>query len=117
MKLRTDFVTNSSSSNFVCISCGTEQACGRNDCMSDLDWVSCENYHEICPHCKEDLEVIDGEVPETSCPGCQLDDTLIGNVLNYIYKTRGLSYAELMKEIKERFKSDESLFKKFLKEK
>lgn len=50
MKYRKDFVTNSSSSSYVCEICGAE-ASGWDIGLSDAEMVECENGHTICESC------------------------------------------------------------------
>jgi len=46
MKIRTGFVSNSSSSSFTCDICGAEES-GRDLCLSNLEWFECEGGHTI----------------------------------------------------------------------
>lgn len=47
MKFRKDFVTNSSSSSYVCEICGRSE-CGMDMSLSDAEMVCCTNGHTIC---------------------------------------------------------------------
>jgi hypothetical protein len=47
MKIRKGFVSNSSSSSFVCDVCG-EQVSGWDMCLSEADMFECENGHTVC---------------------------------------------------------------------
>ena len=53
MKFRKDFVTNSSSSSYVCEICGRSES-GWDMCLSDCEMMECVNGHVFC--CDEALE-------------------------------------------------------------
>ena len=47
MKIRSSFVTNSSSSSYICEVCGGVES-GYDMCLSDANMVECENGHVFC---------------------------------------------------------------------
>ena len=53
MKFRKDFVTNSSSSSYVCEICGNVES-GMDMCLSDAGMMKCVNSHVFC--CDEALD-------------------------------------------------------------
>ena len=60
MKRRIGFVSNSSSSSFVCCICG-EECSGVNMTLMDAEMVECERGHVVCNECMNELT---GEIDE-----------------------------------------------------
>ena len=52
MKIRKGFVSNSSSSSFVCSICGEIES-GMDACLSDFDMIQCVNGHEFHTSCSK----------------------------------------------------------------
>jgi len=142
MKIRTGFVSNSSSSSFTCSVCG-ETYSGMDTSPSDFEMFECKNGHYICDEHKieltdkqkekilkqeapdiegEDLDekwdnFIDdccGESPIEECPICQLKEFDNADLATYFYKSRNLTKQSLSEEVKSKFKSY-SEFRDYLK--
>lgn len=56
MKIRNGFVSNSSSSSFICDVCGTVE-CGYDASMSDFGMINCENGHTLHERCVQNLTI------------------------------------------------------------
>lgn len=127
MKIRSGFVSNSSSSSFICDVCGENQS-GYDMCISDAEMWQCVNGHTFCESHKLMVEVEvqtdDEEYDEDdrygakveTCPICQfvaLEETA---ALNYLIKSNGTTRTKLLAEIKENFKTYKD-FVEFLKAK
>lgn len=89
MKIRSGFVSNSSSSSFVCDFCGREDS-GMDYCLEDAEMFECEHGHTFCEDeilmpentsWAEEFEKLEEEnpevyyeyrygVPEKFCPVC-----------------------------------------------
>jgi len=61
MKIRTGFVSNSSSSSFICHVCG-EEFQGMDLCPSDADCAQCENGHIMCNSHLKDIDMTPEQV-------------------------------------------------------
>lgn len=111
MKIRTGFVSNSSTSSFICDVCGEEYT-GWDATPSEFDCDSCEDGHIWCrSHEWEDLKMTDeqmdecsksggGELPTEFCPICQFKVYSECEMAGYLEKTREVSRDEVFKKIK-----------------
>lgn len=115
MKIRNGFVSNSSSSSFVCNVCG-EHFEGMDLCPSDVDCTYCVNGHIICnehiidPVDGSDAEFDHGEdgegfysnheIKEECCPICRFDTYSDEEMANYLEKTRKINRDEVFAAIK-----------------
>lgn len=105
-KIRKCFVSNSSSSSFICEICGETQT-GYDLDLSDIVFVNCENEHLICD---EHLINVDGEVEYADqyeeyvkskhCPICQFEEYSQSELARYLVKEFGISKELVFSEIK-----------------
>jgi len=133
MKFRRGFVSNSSSSSFVCDVCGDTES-GWDLCLSEAEMFNCENGHTVHKDCcsenssvekflenAEEEEIEDpknpGEyienpdfneesiynVPAKYCPICSFEEITKDDALQFILNKLGISKEEIDKEIKEKF--------------
>ena len=100
MKIRTGFVSNSSSSSYICDICGDVFE------MWDESPTSCEYGHYFCDCC-----IPDGcgggyeSVEEKDCPYCSFEEISDFDFNRYILAKYNLNKADLENEIIERFES------------
>lgn len=120
MKVRSGFVSNSSTSSFICDVCGEVYA-ERDACISDAEMFECENGHTICnshmvnENKYDELEdPNDYEVPAEFCPVCQLEKITDRDLIVYlINKSTFKDRIEVEKIIKNEFKNYEQ-FQKYI---
>jgi len=110
MKVRKFFVSNSSSSSFVCDVCG-EDYTSWDACLSEAEMFECEYGHTICESHKlgeidedEDSEY-PYEVSEVHCPLCSFIKLEDVSALSYLLKEVGKTREQLLVEIKSKFKN------------
>ncbi len=99
MKIRNGFVSNSSSSSFIC------DICGESYVIYELDpeiGSVCENGHNMCSeHLNGQLNRDDdGQILESFCPICQFKDFAERQIAKYLEKTRGVSRSEVFEKVK-----------------
>ena len=120
MKIRKGFVSNSSSSSFVCDVCG-EDTSGMNMTLEEAEMVYCKNGHVFCeghliPFIKaldflQDAEREDYDedwrwyVPIEHCPICQMQVFEDVDILRYMLKSSHKTKEDVENEIKSSFKS------------
>jgi hypothetical protein len=114
MKTRNGFVSNSSTSSFICNVCGAVEA-GRDLCLSDVEMVECQHghtFHIDCVEFSEEGKKIleddeDGdkryEFPEIHCPVCRLEKAPDDDVMDYLLLKVGQSRIEIVQEMKEKY--------------
>lgn len=132
MKIRAGFVSNSSSSSFVCHQCG-ETFSGWDASVRDFDHYECERGHVFCTPIKgikipkvdyngnevdgefdEDDDFQRSEMPWQACPLCNMQVISDDMVWQYIIKTRDINLDNIREEMQKQFKTYQELYK-FLK--
>lgn len=114
MKIRKGFVSNSSSSSFVCSVCGDTQE-GFGLSMSDIDYYECINGHVLCSDdVLIDLEENDiddrYEMEEKYCPICQFIEPDYYFVGKYLGKKYSITRDEVFASVKSQNKRRKKLY-------
>ena len=107
MKIRTGFVSNSSSTSFTCEICGRTEQYYDSQSFEDFDFVRCENEHGFCVEeligeveTREDENYGGDCVLEKNCPICQFKAISNSEVGKYIQKEHGITREEAFDDIK-----------------
>jgi len=108
MKIRTGFVSNSSSSSYICEICYTATEVHDSCSLEDVGFCECENGHLFC----RDHSLIedadrdeDNMVSEKACPICQFKVMPDHLFVTYVEKRTGITKKNMIKDMKERFKN------------
>lgn len=112
MKIRTGFVSNSSTSSFVCQICGNADA-GMDASPSDFGMAECENGHTFCTSHSSHQGLQDYENSPEKCPICSLEVILDEDLLDYVIKKSSIDKDNLLHEIKGSFSNLKDLEKYF----
>lgn len=127
MKIRHGFVSNSSSSSFVCDICGAECS-GMDMCLSDAEMYQCENDHTFCDsHMKKvtgddaDEEDYDEryDAPEAICPICNMNGITRNDLIAYLLREVGLTEKQILIFLKHKYQPDgfvSGAYKQFVKD-
>jgi len=107
MKTRNGFVSNSSTTSFICDICG-ETYTGWDACPQDdtYDCSLCENEHIICnSHLTSEVEYTRGDfgdkvISAKDCPICNFTTYAEREMVIYLEKTRGIKKEEVFDKVK-----------------
>ena len=97
MKIRKGFVSNSSSSSFICDVTGEEYT-SMDASLEDADMYECENGHTFC---REFLigeiseDEYEYEIPAANCPICTFEYIMESDIVQYIKNEYGVSQADV----------------------
>jgi hypothetical protein len=113
MKYRLDYVTNSSSSSFVCDVCGSVEA-GYDLGMSDCGMSECVKGHTFCDY-HVDGEIEDRyEVSEEQCPICSMSCITDKEMMQFLLKMVNMTEKEVTEKIRVSFATYDE-FKTYIK--
>jgi len=102
MKVRYGFVSNSSSTSFICEVCNRTEVGWDSGSVTDYDMVTCINEHTFCTeHLVADQKVKPSrEVPESACPICSYIDMSYCDIKRYFLQTTPYTIEEVFVGIK-----------------
>lgn len=121
MKFRSGFVTNSSSSSFICQVTGRIEA-DRDLSLEDAYMYQCEHGHTFgkdylvgeLDESYDENEEGNYNIPEKNCPICQMTAIDKKDLLKFLLKEKGVTEKDMLKEINDKFKKYDE-FKEFIK--
>ena len=122
-KIRSGFVSNSSSSSFICDVCGNTES-GWDMSLEEAYMVQCKNGHEFCESHILGENTIDilsdeenenyneewrWELPIEFCPICRMQVVTDSDMVKYLLKSLGKTSADAKKDIRAQFKTFDDL--------
>jgi len=120
MKIRKGFVSNSSSSSFICDVSGNV-ACGYDMSMEEAEMYECENGHtfddgylvnegKLITLLDDDaLDDVRYELPAEFCPICTMNKIKDSDAVLYLLKKSNTTMEKVIEEIKKEFDSYDTL--------
>lgn len=103
MKTRKGFVSNSSTTSFVCEVCGRTEVEYDSVSIEDLEMVRCVNEHLFCEEEMQGEGVGENghyDVPETCCPICSFQVFSQFDLARYLKKVTNISRDEAFAQVK-----------------
>ena len=111
MKIRKGFVSNSSSSSFICLVCGTVES-GMDASPSDFGMSECVHGHTFCNgHATSQEGLASYGAPESCCPICTLSSIITDDYLNYLCIKNKINIIDIGNEIRKSFSNLQELQK------
>jgi hypothetical protein len=120
MKYRSDFVTNSSSSSFICQVSGRLEG-GYDMSLEDAQMYRCENRHtfdegylvgKLLPNKYGEIDRDD--IKAENCHICQFKELIPEDGLKFLLKQQGITKTDILQMVKEKYKTYQD-FKKDIK--
>lgn len=113
MKIRNGFVSNSSSSSFICQICNHTEV-GMDLGLEEAGFVECVNGHTFCEsHILgkvEDENYEHYELPEVNCPICNYEEISYSDIRRYFVNTSSITTDEVFAEVKKVNKRRKKLY-------
>jgi hypothetical protein len=107
MKQGLGFVSNSSTSSYICILCGNIEG-GWDASPKDLGFYECDCEHMICEEhmIPKDVDADEDEdAPDQRCPICMLQKITVDDLLLAYAKISGLDRKTLTEQLLQKFKT------------
>jgi hypothetical protein len=110
MKIKLDFITNSSSSSYTCDICNNTES-GMDIGISDVSMCECGNNHIFCQNhligdskellrAEEEIDEFLYSIPEKFCPVCQFKTVLPKDALAYLLLKHNLTIENVLEMIR-----------------